>query len=95
MVVPLVNLKELPPFMDVLLMDATYQTNRFKCPAVIITCIDFENKSRLVCCAIIQDENSESYAWVLNNMMDMYGGRAEFAQHKVMSSKFEQLLLVR
>ena len=49
----------------VLLMDATYKTNRFNLPLLIISSIDTFGKSYIVACSLLRDETGVSYTRAL------------------------------
>ncbi len=52
-------------FGDVVLIDATYQTNIYKAPLVLFTGIGVDGKNLLFGMAFINNESSETYQWLL------------------------------
>src|SRR5205814_395010 len=46
---------------DVVILDTTYNTNRFQMMLCIITVIDNNYKTRIIACAIIEDETLDTY----------------------------------
>jgi len=48
-------------FNDVLIVDPTYNTNRFQMMLCIITVVDNNYKTRIVACTIIEDETLDTY----------------------------------
>ena len=46
---------------DVVVLDTTYNTNRFQMMLCIMTVIDNNYKTRIVACAVIEDETLETY----------------------------------
>jgi hypothetical protein len=50
---------------DVILNDNTAKTNRYQMPLSLFLAIDNNTKSRLVAQALVSDETTESYKWIL------------------------------
>ena len=46
---------------DVVIVDSTYNTNRFQMILCIVTVIDNNFRTRIVACAIIEDEMLDTY----------------------------------
>ena len=55
---------------DVVIIDTTYNTNRFQMMLCIITVIDNNYKTRIVACAIIEDETVDTYRWILDSILN-------------------------
>ncbi len=55
-------------FSDVVEIDATYKTNRFNMPLVLVTGIDREGITFLICGCLLSDEKLDSYLWVLERL---------------------------
>jgi hypothetical protein len=49
---------------EVLIIDATYKTNRFNHQLVLITIVDDENRSQCIASALIEREDGEFYSWI-------------------------------
>jgi hypothetical protein len=58
---------------DVIIVDTTYNTNRFQLMLCIITIIDNNYKTRIVACAIIDDETLDTYRWIFDTMLTETG----------------------
>jgi MULE transposase domain/FAR1 DNA-binding domain len=54
---------------DVVILDTTYNTNRFQLMLCVITVIDNNYKTRIVGCAIIEDETLNTYRWILDTLL--------------------------
>ena len=57
-------------FNDVLEMDATYKTNRFRMPLILFTGIDNNGLTTLVGGCLVSDETFESYAWCIREFRE-------------------------
>src|SRR5262249_16134365 len=55
---------------DVVIIDTTYNTNRFQMMLCIITVIDNNYKTRIVACAIIEDETVDTYRWIFDSILN-------------------------
>jgi len=60
-------------FNDVLIVDPTYNTNRFQMMLCIITVVDNNYKTRIVAYAIIEDETLDTYRWIFNTILTETG----------------------
>ena len=58
---------------DIVILDSTYDTNRFQMMLCIITVIDNNFRTRIIACAIIEDETLETYQWILDNILTEIG----------------------
>jgi hypothetical protein len=58
---------------DVVILDTTYNTNRFQMMLCIITVVDNNYKTRIVACAIIEDETLETYRWIFDTILTETG----------------------
>ena len=56
-------------FNDVVILDTTYNTNRFQMMLCIITVIDNNYKTRIIACAIIEDETLDTYRWIFDTIL--------------------------
>ena len=54
---------------DIMIVDTTYNTNKFQMMLCIITVIDNNYKTRIVACVIIKDETIETYRWIFDNIL--------------------------
>ncbi|GJJ74381.1 zinc finger SWIM domain-containing protein 3 [Entomortierella parvispora] len=61
-------------YYDVVVLDATLQTNKLGMPLVLIIVIDCEFRSRLVACALTRSEAEEDYRWILEQLRCASGG---------------------
>ncbi len=57
---------------EVLIIDATYKTNRYRLPLVIITGVTALNTSFYVGMAFIDGESIPNYEWVLEQLRELY-----------------------
>jgi histone-lysine N-methyltransferase SETD2 len=64
-------------FPHVLLIDATYKTNKYKFPFVQVVGLTSTGKSVSVAHAFIQKERAPNYKWVLGKLRDMLGNCME------------------
>jgi len=53
-------------YYDVILNDNTAKTNRYQMPLSLFLAVDNNTRSRLVAQALVSDETTESYKWILN-----------------------------
>jgi hypothetical protein len=53
---------------DVVVNDSTYKKNRYDLTLNIIVCIDCDNHSRLVACALVDDETEATFKWIYENV---------------------------
>lgn len=58
---------------DVVIVDTTYNTNRFQMMLCIITVVDNNYKTRIVACAIIEDETLDTYQWIFDTILTETG----------------------
>ena len=56
-----------------MIVDTTYNTNRFQMMLCIITVIDNNYRTRIVACAIIEDETLNTYKWIFENILAEMG----------------------
>src|ERR1044071_3433593 len=54
---------------NVTIVDTTYNTNRFQMMLCIITVIDNNYRTRIMACAIIEDETLNTYKWIFENIL--------------------------
>jgi hypothetical protein len=54
---------------DVVILDTTYNTNKFQMMLCIITVVDNNYKTRIVACAIIEDETLDTYRWIFDTLL--------------------------
>ncbi|CAI2386819.1 unnamed protein product [Moneuplotes crassus] len=62
-------------YSDVIFMDGTYMTNKYKMPLVIFSSINNEGKNVIVGFAIVERETKETYQWLLQSMKVMNEGK--------------------
>ncbi|CAB4441269.1 unnamed protein product [Rhizophagus irregularis] len=53
---------------DVVIVDSTYNTNRFQMILCVVTVVDNNYRTRIVACAIIEDETLDTYRWIFDNL---------------------------
>ncbi|CAB4403132.1 unnamed protein product [Rhizophagus irregularis] len=58
---------------DVVIVDSTYNTNRFQMILCVVTVIDNNYRTRIVACAIIEDETLDTYQWILGSILTETG----------------------
>ena len=58
---------------DVVIVDSTYNTNRFQMILCIVTVIDNNFRTRIVACAIIEDELLDTYRWIFDSIFTETG----------------------
>jgi hypothetical protein len=58
---------------DVVIVDSTYNTNRFQMILCIVTVIDNNYRTRIVACAIIEDETVKTYRWIFDSILNETG----------------------
>jgi len=56
-------------FGDVVTFDATYLTNRYKMPFVPFTGVNHHHQSQMFGCALLVNETTESYTWLLKTWL--------------------------
>ncbi len=52
-----------------MIVDTTYNTNKFQIMLYIIIVIDNNYRIRIIACAIIKDEIMETYRWIFDNIL--------------------------
>ena len=55
---------------DVVLTDNTAQTNKYWMSLCLFVGVDAHRRSRLIAQALMSDETSSSYIWVLKNLLE-------------------------
>ena len=75
----------------VLLMDATYKTNRFNLPLLIISSIDAFGKSYIVACSLLRHETSASYRHALVSFKSLFESHGPFV-HTVVTDQEKALM---
>ncbi|CAL1394457.1 unnamed protein product [Linum trigynum] len=60
-------------FGDVLSFDTTYKKNAYNMPLVIFSGINHHNNTCVLACALLNNENEESYNWVLEAFVEAMG----------------------
>ena len=58
---------------DVVIIDTTYNTNRFQMMLCVVAVIDNNYKTRIVACAIIEDETLDTYRWIFDTILTETG----------------------
>lgn len=57
---------------DVVIVDTTYNTNRFQMMLCVITVVDNNYKTRIVACAIIEDKTLlDTYRWIFDKLLNV------------------------
>ncbi|KAI8542606.1 hypothetical protein RHMOL_Rhmol08G0150500 [Rhododendron molle] len=62
-------------FGDVLVFDTTYRTNAYKKPFVILCGVSNHYMSIIFGCALLPNETTETYMWVLETLMEAMDGK--------------------
>ena len=75
----------------VLLMDATYKTNRFNLPLLIISSIDAFGKSYIVACSLLRHETAASYGYALVSFKSLFESHVPFV-HTVVTDQEKALM---
>ena len=57
---------------EVLILDATYKTNRYKLPLLVITGVTALNTSFYAAFAFMSSESTEDYLWVIEQLRELY-----------------------
>jgi hypothetical protein len=63
---------------QVIIMDATYKTNRFAMPLVLLHAIDEHGHTFLVAAALLHQETTEHYVWILEMLSSVAACSSEF-----------------
>ena len=58
-------------FHDILLIDATYSTNHFSTPLVVLSGIDENYRNILFGLVLVNDETLNTYTWVLRTFFQV------------------------
>ncbi|CAB4395984.1 unnamed protein product [Rhizophagus irregularis] len=58
---------------DIIIVDSTYNTNRFQMILCIVTIIDNNYRTRIVACMIIEDETLDTYQWIFDSIFTKTG----------------------
>ena len=53
---------------DIVISDSTYKKNVFDLVLHLIVGVDNDNKTRLLACSLIDDEQEESFVWIFQNL---------------------------
>jgi len=66
-----INMKQLYlKFNDVLLIDSTYNTNKYKLPLLVFAGINEEAKTFIIGFAVLQSEKIDDVKWALENLFE-------------------------
>ena len=52
-----------------MIVDTTYNTNKFQMMLCVITVIDNNYRTRIVACAIIEDKTLNTYKWIFEHIL--------------------------
>ncbi|XP_016178470.1 protein FAR1-RELATED SEQUENCE 5-like [Arachis ipaensis] len=63
-------------FADVIAFDATYKKNKYSCPLVIFSGVNHHNQTIVFAAALIADETTDTYIWLLRQLMFAMRGKA-------------------
>ncbi|XP_058741737.1 protein FAR1-RELATED SEQUENCE 5-like [Vicia villosa] len=63
-------------FGDVLAFDATYGTNKYRCPLVVFFGVNNHNHNIIFGGAIVANEKEETYVWVLEQILEAMSGKS-------------------
>ena len=59
-------------FGDIIFLDATYNTNKYKMPLVFASVIDCEGKNQIIMVAFLNNENIETYSKFFRDFKTMH-----------------------
>ncbi|XP_025607743.1 protein FAR1-RELATED SEQUENCE 5-like [Arachis hypogaea] len=62
-------------FGDVIAFDATYKKNKYSCPLVIFSGVNHHNQTIIFAAALIADETTDTYIWLLRQLMFAMRGK--------------------
>ncbi|XP_016164687.1 protein FAR1-RELATED SEQUENCE 5-like [Arachis ipaensis] len=62
-------------FGDVITFDATYKKNKYSCPLVIFSGVNHHNQTIVFAAALIVDETTDTYIWLLRQLMFAMKGK--------------------
>ncbi|XP_057733901.1 protein FAR1-RELATED SEQUENCE 5-like [Arachis stenosperma] len=62
-------------FGDVIAFDATYKNNKYSCPLVIFSGVNHHNQTIVFAAALIADETTDTYIWLLRQLMFAMRGK--------------------
>ncbi|XP_057723920.1 protein FAR1-RELATED SEQUENCE 5-like [Arachis stenosperma] len=62
-------------FGDVIAFDATYKKNKYSCPLVIFSGVNHHNQTIVFAAALIADETTDTYVWLLRQLMFAMRGK--------------------
>ncbi|RYR51587.1 hypothetical protein Ahy_A06g026579 isoform G [Arachis hypogaea] len=62
-------------FGDVIAFDATYKKNKYSCPLVIFSGVNHHNQTTVFAAALIADETTDTYVWLLRQLMFAMKGK--------------------
>ncbi|CAN1181028.1 Protein FAR-RED ELONGATED HYPOCOTYL 3 [Linum perenne] len=62
-------------FSDVVSLDTTYVRNKYRMPLVLFVGVNQHYQFMLLGCALISDETSATYSWLIQNWLRAMGGR--------------------
>ena len=54
---------------DIIIVDTTYNTNQFQMILCIIVVVNNNYKTRIMTCAIIEDETLDTYRWIFDTIL--------------------------
>jgi len=60
-------------YKDVVLIDSTYRTNKYKMPLLVIAGINKFGKTFLLGFEVVSSEESKNVHWVLNTLFEFFG----------------------
>src|ERR1051325_595033 len=58
---------------NIVLVDSTYNTNQFQMILCVVTVVDNNYRTRIVACAIIEDETLDTYRWIFDSILNETG----------------------
>lgn len=72
-------------FPEIIIFDATYGTNRFKMPLLVLNAVDNFGKSFVVALGLLTRENGEQVGWILRKFCETIGSEATRYIHTVIT----------
>lgn len=68
-------LKNYENFGDILLIDTTYQTNKYKIPLAVFSGIGRDGRNVVFALCLLKEENTESFEWAIKMFLQLHKGK--------------------
>ena len=67
------NMKKLySAFNDIILIDSTYRTNKYKLPLIVLAAINEEGRTFIIGFGVVQSEEAINISWILKELFDYF-----------------------